>query len=76
MARAVGGLIFAPLYFALIVISSACGLREKVTWFVGRLLYFAKTAAKNQATHCKLGMHGLRMRTCRLWYWLPSVLKT
>ena len=55
-ARAAGGLIFTPLFFALNVICSVCGLREKVAWLAGYLLYIAKNAAKNQATHCTLGM--------------------
>ncbi len=38
---------------------SALGLRKKVPWPWGYLAYIAKTTAKNQATHCTLGMLGL-----------------
>ena len=38
---------------------SALGLRKKVPWPKGCLVYIAKTAAKNQAPHCTLGMLGL-----------------
>ena len=35
MARAAGGLIFTPLFFALTAIYSGCGLRKKVSWVWG-----------------------------------------
>jgi hypothetical protein len=59
VARAAGSLIFAPLYFALAAGWLVCGPRKKVAWLQGCILYIAKTAAKNQATHCTLGVVGI-----------------